>query len=119
MIQQIKKEMTHTVTSSVTVKEVYRCDVCERIFASSYTKEYKKENNLNVKMKPVNYFKIRTFHHEWGNDSGKSYESFEVCSEECLKKKFDEYLKIIKEFKTQELEIEPEYTETIVEEGEK
>ena len=63
MIQQIKKEMFHTVTEEVTVKEVYRCDVCERVFASSYTKEYKKENNLNVKMKPVDYFVIRTCHH--------------------------------------------------------
>lgn len=42
MIKDIKKEIFHTVTEEVTVEKVYYCDVCEKVFAHSYTKEYKK-----------------------------------------------------------------------------
>ena len=66
---------THTVTEKVLVKETRYCDVC------------KKEIESN------SFWQLTTHHHDWGNDSIDSYEDFDVCSEECLRKKFDEYVK--------------------------
>lgn len=66
---------THTVTEKVLVKEIRYCDVC------------KKEITVN------SYWELTTHHNDWGNDSIESYEYFDVCSKDCMRKKFEEYLK--------------------------
>lgn len=74
----VKKEYetkTHTVTEKVLVKETRYCDVCG------------KEIEPNK-----SYWELTTHHNDWGNDSIESYEHFDVCSSECLRKKFDEYV---------------------------
>lgn len=74
----IKKEYetkTHTVTEKVLVKQTRYCDVCD--------KEIK--NNKS-------YWHLTT-HEDWGNDSIDSYEYFDICSENCMREKFEEYLK--------------------------
>lgn len=67
---------THTVTEQVLVKETTYCDVCG------------KEIKANQP-----YWELATHHHDWGNDSCESYEHFDVCSKECMRTKFEEYLK--------------------------
>lgn len=75
----IKREYeikTHTVTERVCVKETTHCDVCN---------------------KPIDtdkgYWHLITGHHDWGNDSIDSVKYFDMCSEDCLRKNFDEYVK--------------------------
>jgi hypothetical protein len=78
-VVSVKKEYetrTHTVTEEVLVKETMYCDVCG--------KEIEAKNP---------YWNLTTHHHDWGNDSIDSYEYFDICSADCLRKKFDEYLK--------------------------
>lgn len=75
----IKREYeikTHTVTERVCVKETMHCDVCNCIIDDD-----------------VAYWELTTGHHDWGNDSCDSIEHFDVCSETCLRKKFDEYVR--------------------------
>lgn len=75
----IKKEymtMTHTVTESVLIGQTRYCDVCNGVI----------KNN-----EP--YWELTTHHHDWGNDSCESYEYFDICSEVCLREKFDEYMR--------------------------
>lgn len=66
---------THTVTERVCVKETTHCDVCDR------------EINIHK-----GYWTLTTGHHDWGNDSCESIEHFDICSDACLRKKFDEYV---------------------------
>ena len=75
----IKKEyetITHTVTERICVKEITYCDVCNGVID---------DNN--------GYWELTTGHHDWGNDSGDSIENFDICSETCLREKFDEYVR--------------------------
>ena len=75
----IKKEYeikTHTVTEKVCVKETMYCDICNGVI----------DNNAE-------YWELTTGHHDWGNDSVDSIKYFDVCSEVCLRKKFDEYVR--------------------------
>ena len=75
----IKREYevkTHTVTEKVCVKETMYCDVCNGVI-------YDKGS----------YWELTTGHHDWGNDSIDSIEDFDVCSEVCLREKFDEYIR--------------------------
>ena len=75
----VKKEYktkTHMVTEKVLVKETIYCDVCG--------KEIKTHES---------YWSLTTHHNDWGNDSCDSYEYYDVCSKECMRKKFEEYLK--------------------------
>ena len=67
--------MTHEVTENVLVGETMYCDVCK--------KEIEKGNG---------YWEVVTGHHDWGNDSCESVESFDVCSDVCLMMKFGEYI---------------------------
>lgn len=74
----VKKEYetkTHMVTEKVLVKETRYCDICGKEIG-----EYE------------SYWELTTHHSDWGNDSCDSYENFDVCSKECMREKFEEYL---------------------------
>lgn len=74
----IKREYevkTHTVTERVCVKETMHCDVCNGVI----------DDNA--------YWELITGHHDWGNDSVDSTKQFDICSETCLREKFDEYVR--------------------------
>ena len=76
----IKREYevkTHTITEKVCVNETMHCDVCDSVIDHEHG----------------SYWEVTTGHHDWGNDSCESIEYFDICSEACLKKKFDEYIK--------------------------
>jgi hypothetical protein len=73
----IKKEYElKTITQRVCVKSTVHCDVCDCAID---------DNN--------GYWELTTGHHDWGNDSVESIKHFDLCSESCLRKKFDEYVK--------------------------
>lgn len=38
------------------------------------------------------YYYVTTGHNDWGNDSCDSREHYHICSLDCLKKKFEEYI---------------------------
>lgn len=71
------EERTHTVTERVCVKETTHCDVCDGVIQD--TKDA--------------YWELTTGHNDWGNDSIDSIEHFDICSEACLREKFDEYVR--------------------------
>ena len=41
----------------------------------------------------ADYWELTTGHHDWGRDSIDSIENFDICSEACLREKFDEYVR--------------------------
>ncbi|KAA6450971.1 hypothetical protein [Bacillus swezeyi] len=46
------------------------CDTCKKV--------------INTKDRSAHYYKVRTSHARWGNDSHESAEYWDFCSYECL-----------------------------------
>lgn len=63
----------HVVTEKVLVSEKRYCDECGKEITD-------------------HYWYLRTHHSDWGNDSCESFETFDLCSPDCLRKKFEEYV---------------------------
>ena len=90
MIKEKFELKEHVVTERVLVERKLICDICG--------KEIKNGNG---------YWEVETHHNDWGNDSVESYEHFDVCSIECLKKKFDEYCDDSNyDYNTRQIEVE-------------
>lgn len=92
----VKKEFeikTHTVTDKVCTKETLICDICDKEIP------YR-----------CGYWHLVTQHHDWGNDSIESIESFDVCSKDCMNEKYNEYMNDSGEsdYNTMEFEISRE-----------
>ena len=68
------------------VLEKIKCDICRKEIKDEY------------------YYEVTTSHNDWGNDSWESLHISDICSNECLSKMFDEYLKF--KSNTKKLEIE-------------
>ena len=64
---------THTVTEKVLVSEKRYCDVCKKEITD-------------------HHWRLSTHHSDWGNDSCDSFETFDICSPDCLREKFEEYV---------------------------
>lgn len=64
--------------------EVITCDVCKKEIRYTETSS----------MGPVGrYYKIKTGHYDWGNDSCDSIEYEDACCDECLTKYTQKWLK--------------------------
>ena len=74
----VEEERKHEVVNRINTKII--CDVCKKTIAE-------------IGGKGRHFYELTTGHHEWGNDSVDSIEQFEICSDECLRVKFEEYLK--------------------------
>jgi len=75
------------------------CDCCEE--------SIKPIRNIAFNCDEYNYFVITTSHHDWGNDSCDSVESFDVCSPECAEEMAGKYLrKAFGGHNTMQIEIE-------------
>lgn len=74
------------IETDVTVGEECKCDVCGKII---YKKDETKYTEVNTN---VGYWNIYTHHSDWGYGSVDSYESFTVCSKECLASKMFDYI---------------------------
>ena len=68
----------------VVVGSTCSCDVCGKLI------EKRTENKIIYCI--GSYWELCTGHHDWGNDSIDSIEYFDLCSKECIQKKFDSYL---------------------------
>ena len=72
----IKREFKEKQTTlRICVKETRICDICG--------KEISKNSPC---------FKVHTGTNDWGNDSYESMEEYDICSSECLTKKFQCFL---------------------------
>ena len=81
MIKKIIKKTIKEVDE--VIGEIVVCDVCN--------KEVPYAGNFAYEL--CRYYKIRTGHYDWGNDSCDSVEYRQVCSEECLLKAVNGWLK--------------------------
>ena len=61
-----------------------------------------------AKVDPSNYFHFYTHHHDWGNDSIDSLETFDACSPGCMIQFASKYLEdsYKDKYNTREIEIE-------------
>lgn len=90
------KEITKVVKEAVTVKRI--CDNCGKeitvIRSIGTSDEY-------------NYFCVTTHHHDWGNDSIDTYESYDACCPACALEMAEKYLiNAYSGHNTKEIEIE-------------
>lgn len=90
------KEITKVVKEEVTVERI--CDNCGKKIAISHITGLDNQ---------YNYFRITTHHHDWGNDSIDSYESYDACCPTCALEMTEKYLSnAYKGCNTKEIEIE-------------
>lgn len=75
------KETTKVVKEEITVKRI--CDNCGKEIAISHITGIGNQ---------YNYFCITTHHHDWGNDSIESYESYDACCPTCALEMAEKYL---------------------------
>lgn len=75
------------VCQDVIVSEECRCDRCGR-HLWYHTKDGHKKPGVK---EMAHYYNIVTGHHDWGNDSIDSVETYDVCVG-CAKKMFEEYI---------------------------
>jgi len=75
------KEITKVVKEEVTVKRI--CDNCGKEITIS---------NITGVCDDYNYFCIATHHHDWGNDSIDSYETYDACCPKCALEMAEKYL---------------------------
>lgn len=90
MIKKKYEFKEHVVKENTLVSETMLCDICGKEIPNGH-----------------GYWHLHTFHNDWGNDSCESSESFDLCSPECLKAKFDEYCKDSNDdYNTMEFDVE-------------
>lgn len=69
---EIKARIT---TEKICVKETMYCDVCD-----------------NIIDKNQGHWKLIMGSYDWDTDQRAAGEEFDICTEDCLRKKFDEYV---------------------------
>ena len=101
MIKEITEYSVHIVTDEHKIGEECYCDRCDKLI---YTDKYENKPKIGLLYIQQPYFSVTTGHHDWGNDSCDSVDVRDICSEECLKAEFDDYLEC--EDDTKYIEIE-------------
>lgn len=89
----MKKEITKMITKKGKITEQIICDVCGKIIA-------------DVNKPKIRYWELTTHHTDWGEDSIYSYEYFDLCSQDCIRTKLEEYLESCKTSDTFEFDLE-------------
>lgn len=69
-------------------KETCTCDICGR---QIYKRSLKASEELPENHFSIPFYKASTWHGDWGNDSSDSFESYDICSAECLSELFSAY----------------------------
>ena len=85
-----------TIQEEKRVRRIIKCDVCGKIIEDRKVLYNEHKWNLNeacLDGRPAFRYSVETGHNDWGNDSVDSHERKDVCSDECLKKLFDQYIK--------------------------
>lgn len=101
MIRKETKKVEKTVVVDETICEVLVCDVCGKEFALVCPK--------GETHKRFDYFSLTTGHYDWGNDSVDSISHYDLCSEECVKKKLNEYFADCNHYGTAYFNLEQEF----------
>jgi len=91
MSEIIEKE-TKQITKTVKIFKRLKCDICGKEFTGPY-------------------WIANTHHDDWGNDSVDSYETYDLCSENCVEIMFQKYMKDCKHSDTQYLSFEQDVFE--------
>lgn len=73
-----KKEVTRTTVEEVITGR--KCDVCGRPIEKK------------ISLIGYNYFRVHTWHNDWGYDSVDSHEYYDACCDECAVKFASKYL---------------------------
>ena len=61
------------------------CDICKKVIQNE-------QEISNIYRKGGHYYSVTIGHKDWGSDSGDSVETFEICSKECLRKHFENFI---------------------------
>lgn len=86
----ITETKTETITHEVKTVKALKCDVCGKEFTEKY-------------------WKLNTYHYDWGNDSIDSNEFYDLCSENCVRAKIEGYFKECKHSLTQHFELSQDF----------
>lgn len=79
---------TYVKTEEVITAEKRYCDLCEKEITGPY-------------------WYMMTGHNDWGNDSCESVETYDICSETCLRKALEKYVNVSKKDRnTQYMEVQ-------------
>lgn len=92
-----RKYIDTEVVKTIRTPDKIICDVCGKEIV---TREKPKSE----------YWELGTQHHDWDSDSCESYEHYDLCSVECVRKKFEDYLKDCENSCTQEFELKQNMT---------
>lgn len=97
------------VEQEIVVSVTCTCDVCKK---KIYEKRYNDQRILSGKHERTQYYKVTTWHNDWGNDSVDSIENYTICSPKCLDTLMKEYYKRSFEQKftnTEQIEVQHDY----------
>lgn len=89
----MKKEITKMITKKEKITEQIICDVCGKVIADANKPK-------------IRYWELTTHHTDWGEDSVFSYEYFDLCSQDCIKTKLEEYIENCNRSDTLEFDLE-------------
>ena len=67
-----------------------KCDICEKEITGKF-------------------WRLTTYHNDWGSYSGDSYKHFELCSRECINRALDDYINNCEVSNTQCFELEQDF----------
>ena len=82
MLNKVTKKVTKEV--DVTVQAFITCDVCgNKLNYNSWYNDTKR----------AAYYEVMTGHRDWGNDSCDSIKHHDICSDECLSRFTQKWLK--------------------------
>lgn len=66
------------IETPVPISKTCLCDICKAVI---YEKKYDTESSAGD---PIQYYRVTTGHHDWGNDSVDSIDTYDICSPECM-----------------------------------
>ena len=99
------------VEKEVVIQKDYICDICKKPFLSWGYSDAGIIETLNgtpySRRRDIKWFIVTTHHSDWGNDSVDSFEDKHICSAECLRKAFEDYIaNDVREYRTACFEVE-------------
>ena len=92
----MKRAVNKTIMKEVPVIDYLEvtCDCCKKkIFNKEDFLNGVFDNDIKLRYDKIKFYSCNTGHDDWGRDSVDSFEEFDYCSEECLRKGFDRFLK--------------------------
>ncbi len=96
---EIKEQQPVTSFQNITIG--YECDICKK--------------KVEGKERPKDWHHFEHHHEQWGNDSGDSYDWFDVCSPKCYFAQLEKSLKEMDEYYTAKIDDKsPEFVKSLL-----